>query len=49
MLKKEEMRKWITLIIIAVFSYWFATNIDLILNILTKLVIPSNKYTTNSN
>ena len=38
MLKKEEMRKWITLIIIAVFSYWFATNIDLILNILTKLV-----------
>ena len=37
MLKKEEMRKWITLIIIAVFSYWFATNIDLILNILTKL------------
>ena len=38
MLKKEEMRKWITLIIIAVFSYWFATNIDLILSILTKLV-----------
>ena len=38
MLKKEEMRKWITIIIIAVFSYWFATNIDLILNILTKLV-----------
>lgn len=38
MLKKEEMRKWITLIIIAVFSYWFATNIDLILSILTKLL-----------
>lgn len=38
MLKKEEMRNWITLIIIAVFSYWTATNINTIINIIRKLI-----------
>ena len=38
MLKKEEMRNWITLIIIAVFSYWAATNINTIINIIRKLI-----------
>lgn len=38
MLKKEEMKQWITLILVAVASYWTATNLDTIIGIITKII-----------
>jgi len=38
MLKKDEMKQWIILIIIAVLSYWTTTNLNLIGNIFKKIL-----------
>ena len=38
MLKKEEMQQWITLILIAMASYWAVTNIDVIIGIFIKII-----------
>lgn len=38
MLKKEEMKQWIILILTAVLSYWIVTNVNIIFNILSKTI-----------
>lgn len=38
MLKKEEMKQWIILIIVAVLSYWAVTNLTIIGNIFGKIL-----------
>lgn len=38
MLKKDDMKQWIILILIAVASYWTATNLDTIFTIISKII-----------
>lgn len=38
MLKKDEMKQWIILILIGVASYWTATNIDTIFTLISKTI-----------
>lgn len=38
MLKKEEMKQWITLILVAMASYWAVTNLDTIIGLISKLI-----------
>lgn len=37
-MEKKEMKKWITLILIAVTSYWAVSNIEIIIGILSKIL-----------
>ena len=38
MLKKEEMKQWIILILIAMLSYWAATNLTVVISIIKKII-----------
>ena len=38
MLKKEEMKQWIILILIAMLSYWTATNLTVVISIIKKII-----------
>lgn len=38
MLKKEEMKQWIMLIIVAISLYWAITNLNIIFNIIIKVI-----------
>ena len=38
MLKKDEMKQWIILILVAVASYWGVTNLDTIFNLLSRTI-----------
>lgn len=38
MLKKDEMKQWVTLILVAVASYWVATNLTTIFNLFFKML-----------
>jgi len=38
MLKKEEIKQWIILILIAMASYWAVTNLNIIINIISKAI-----------
>lgn len=48
MLKKDEIKQWIPLILVIVSSYWVATNLEMILNILSKIFSALSPFITGA-